>query len=292
MKPAPFDYFAPAELQEALALLQRHGEEAKILAGGQSLIPLLNMRLARPKAIIDINSIPALSYIRRDNGSLRIGALTRHRMIESSATIREQCPLMAEAIRWVGHVEVRNRGTIGGSLVHADPAAELPTVVTALGGEMRLLSPKGDRTLRAGEFFVSFLTTSVDSSEILTEVRLPIWPSRTGCSFQEINRRHGDFAVVAVAVLLLLNDNKECENSSIVLAGVGPTPLRAKRAEGFLARQRISRELVEEAGELAAEDSDPSSDVHGSADYRREMVKVMTRRALEQALAKAMQNAK
>lgn len=286
MKPAPFDYFAPTGLQEALTLLERHGEEAKVLAGGQSLIPLLNMRLARPKAIIDINRIASLSYVREDNGSLRIGALTRHRMVESSTTIREQCPLMAEAIRWVGHIEVRNRGTIGGSLVHADPAAELPTVVTALGGEIKLVGPKGDRTVKPDEFFVSFLTTALDSSEILAEVRLPIWPSRTGCSFQEINRRHGDFAVVAVAVLLLLNDKKECENSSIVLAGVGPTPLRAKRAEALLARQRISRELVEKAGELAAEDSDPPSDVHGSADYRREMVKVMTRRGLQEALAR------
>ena len=292
MKPAPFDYFAPTELQEALMLLERHKDEAKILAGGQSLLPLLNMRLARPKAIIDINRITSLSYIHKDNGSLRIGGLTRHRMIESSAVIQEQCPLMTEAIQWVGHIEVRNRGTIGGSLVHADPAAELPTVVTALGGEMKLVGPRGDRTVRPEEFFVSFLTTALDSSEILAEVRLPIWPRPTGYSFQEISRRHGDFAVVAVAVLLLLNDKGECKNSSIVLAGVGPTPLKAKRSEGLLMGKKVTRELMEKAGGLAAEDSDPSSDVHGSADYRREMVKVMTRRALEEALAKAMQNAK
>lgn len=287
MKPASFDYYAPTEIQEALTLLERHGDDAKILAGGQSLVPLLNMRLARPKVIIDINRIPSLSYIRENNGSLRIGGLTRHRMIEKSSVIQERCPLMAEAIRWVGHIEVRNRGTIGGSLVHADPAAELPAVVTALGGEMTMASPQGERTVRAEEFFITFLTTALGSSEILTEARLPVWPRHAGHSFQEISRRHGDFAVVAVAVLLLLNKRRECENSSIVLAGVGPTPLKAKRSEGLLLGQKITRELTEKVGVLAAEDSDPSSDVHGSADYRREMVKVMTRRALEEALARA-----
>lgn len=292
MKPAAFDYFAPKGLEEALALLERYGDEGKILAGGQSLMPLLNMRLARPKAIIDINRIPGLSYIHQEDGQLRIGALTRHRMIEKSLLIQERCPLMAEAIRWVGHVEVRNRGTIGGSLVHADPAAELPAVVTALGGDVRLTGPERERTLGPEEFFLSFLTTAVEPGEILTEVRLPVWPGGTGYSFKEFNRRHGDFAIVAVAVLLLLNNKKECERGSIVLSGVGPTPVRAKRSEGLLKGEKVTREQMEKAGELAAEESDPPSDVHGSADFRRALVKVLTRRALEEASAKAMQNEK
>jgi CO/xanthine dehydrogenase FAD-binding subunit len=287
MKPASFEYHAPREIGEALTLLERYGDEAKILAGGQSLVPLLNMRLARAKAIIDINGIPELSYIREDNGSLSVGALTRHRAIEKSALIRERCPLMAEAIRWVGHVEVRNRGTIGGSLAHADPAAELPLVVTALGGEMKLVGPQGARTMKAEEFFVTFLTTGLAADEILAEVSIPAWPPHTGYSFQEISRRHGDFAVAAAAVLLLLNKSRECENTSIVLGGVGATPIRAKRSEALLKGQKISRELIEKAGLLASEDCDPSSDVHGTADYRREIVKVLTRRALDEALARA-----
>ncbi len=287
MKPTPFDYFAPTELQEALTLLGNYGDEAKVLAGGQSLVPLLNMRLARPRALIDVNRIPGLSYIQKKNGSLCIGALTRHRMIERSPLIKEGCPLMAEAIQWVGYVQIRNRGTIGGSLVHADPAAELPGVVTALGAEIKVTGPKGERSVKAEDFFLNFLTVALEPSEILTEVCLPLWPDKLGYSFKEITRRHGDFAVVAVAVLILLNAEKACEKSSIVLSGVGSTPLKAKRSEGLLSGQKVTRELIEKAGELAAEDSDPPSDVHGSADYRREIAKVMTRRALEEALARA-----
>jgi len=292
MKPAQFDYFAPAKIRDALALLEEYKDEAKILAGGQSLMPLLNMRLARPRALIDINRIASHSYIRQKNGALAIGALTRHWEIETSPLVRQKCPVLAEAVAWIGYPQIRNRGTMGGSLAHAHPAAELPAVVTALRGELRIIGPAGERTVKAEEFFQGFFTVALEPNEILSEVRLPLWPASAGFSFKEFNRRHGDFAVAGVAALISLNERKECAASSIVLAGVNPTPLRAQRSEALLNGQKLSRETIEKAAALAAEDCDPPSDVHGSADYRRELVKVIVRRALEEASARAMQNEK
>jgi len=292
MKPAQFDYFAPAKIRDALALLEEYKDEAKILAGGQSLMPLLNMRLARPRALIDINRITSHSYIRRENSVLAIGALTRHREIETSPLVRQKCPVLAEAVRWIGYPQIRNRGTMGGSLAHAHPAAELPAVVTALRGELRVIGPAGERTVKAEEFFQGFFTVALEPNEILSEVRLALRPENAGFSFKEINRRHGDFAIAGVAALISLNERKECAESSIVLAGVNPTPLRAKRSEKLLKGRKITRDIIETAAALAAEDSDPPSDVHGSADYRRELVKVIVRRALEEAGARAMQNEK
>ena len=287
MKPAAFEYFAPSSMQEALVLLGEFKDEAKILAGGQSLMPLLNMRLARPQALIDINRIASHSYIRQENGALTLGALTRHREIETSPLVRGKCPILAEAAGWIGYPQIRNRGTIGGSLAHAHPAAELPAVVTALRGEIGIVGRTGERTVKAEEFFQGFFTVALEPNEILSAVRLPLWPESAGFSFKEFNRRHGDFAIAGVAALVSLNGKKECEASSIVLAGVNPTPLRAQRSETLLKGRKITREIIETAATLAAEDSDPPSDVHGSADYRRELVKVITRRALEEAVKRA-----
>ncbi len=287
MKPPPFEYFEPTSVDEALALLREHGEEAKLLAGGQSLVPLLNFRLARPRYLIDLNRIPALSYIRQQNGGLAIGAMTRQRVVESSELARARCPLLFEAMPLIGHFQIRNRGTIGGSLAHADPAAELPAVVMALGGELVAQRAGGRRVFPPERFFTGYLATALGPDELLVEVRLPALPPRSGWAFLEVSRRHGDFALVGVAAGLTLDDGGVCTDAALALTGVGPTPVRAEEAAGALVGARPTPAAFQEASRKVSERLRPDSDLHASAEYRKHVGGVLTRRALARALERA-----
>jgi CO/xanthine dehydrogenase FAD-binding subunit len=283
MKPCAFEYFTPATVPEAIGLLERYGEEAKVLAGGQSLIPMLNFRVARPKVLVDINQVKELDYIREEKDELVIGGLTRERSLEVSPLIQKRCPILAEAISYIGHLPIRTRGTIGGSLVHADPTAEIPVVVAALEGQMKVAGPSGERLLRAEEFFVTYLTSALEPSEILVEVRIPTLPPNTGWSFMEFSRRHGDFGIVSVAALLFMGSQGRCQKASLALGGVAPSPLRAREAEILLSGQVITEALIMEAGVRAAQATEPESDYHASAEYRRNLAKVFTQRSLQEA---------
>jgi carbon-monoxide dehydrogenase medium subunit len=285
MKPPPFDYHDPRNLDEALELLRRHGGEAKVLAGGQSLMPLLNFRLSRPAALVDINRISALGYIREENDQLSLGAMTRQRAIEFSPLVRERLPLLQEATTLVGHLPIRTRGTIGGSLAHADPAAELPAVVTALDGDLVVRGPGGERILRPQEFFLGYLTTALAPDEILVEIRLPTTPPGSGWAFEELSRRHGDFALAGIAAVLVA-DSRRCRMARLAAAGVGPTPVRLRGAEEILEREGLSKESLEAAAAQAQELVEPDSDLHASADYRRHLTGVLTGRALHRAAAR------
>lgn len=288
MKPAPFEYAVPKTVAEAVALLKQHDGEAKVLAGGQSLIPLLNMRLARPALLVDVARIPELDYIREAGGALAIGAMVRQRVIEESDLVRRRQPLLHGATSFIAHPQIRNRGTIGGSLAHADPAAVYPAVAVALGAELRVAGPGGERTIPASEFFVSYLTTSLDAAEVLTEVRLPALPARTGWAFKEVSRRHGDFALAGVAVLMTLDGGGVCTQARIVPFGVGPVPVRAAAAERVLIGQRPGEKVFEQAAaQVAAAIEAPLSDIHASGEYRKSLAAVLTRRALAEAAVSA-----
>ncbi len=284
MKPAPFEYVRPRSLAEALEVLRQHGDEAKCLAGGQSLVPLMNLRLSKPGVVVDLNALKDLAYVRAEDGSVSIGALTRQRVLETSPVIRQRAPLLAEVTPLIGHPPIRARGTFGGSLAHADPAAEYPAVVLALEGRMRAARAGSEREVPAEEFFVTYLTTALEPVEILTEVTVPVLPPHTGTAFVELTRRHGDFAIVGVAAVVTLDEAGAISRIRLALCGVGPTPLRARRAEAVLQGQRPSQALVAEAGRVAMDEADPADDLHGSAEYRREMTAVFARRTLGRAL--------
>jgi carbon-monoxide dehydrogenase medium subunit len=287
VKPARFDYYDPTSVDEVLALLQQYGDEAKLLAGGQSLIPILNMRLAKPAVLIDLNRVAGLAYIRELDSQLQIGALTRHAEVERSPLIATRQPLLAETVRQIGHSQIRNRGTIGGSLAHADPAAELPAVMVALDGTFCLRGPSGVREVPAGEFFLMYFTTCIRPDEILTEVRVPVLPPRTGYAFLELSRRHGDFALAGVACTLTLAADGTMADCRLGLTGVSMTPVRATAAEARLQEGRPEPGLFAEAAGLVRAAVAPESDVHGSAEYRRHLAGVLTERALATALQRA-----
>jgi CO/xanthine dehydrogenase FAD-binding subunit len=286
MKPAAFEYHRPTEMPEALRLLTELGDEAKLLAGGQSLVPLMNFRLARPAHLIDLNRVAGLGYVRVEQGSLRIGAMTRQRQVER-ADLAAGWPLLTEAIRLIGHTQIRNRGTIGGSLAHADPAAELPAVMTALDASFLLRSSHGERFLRGSDFFLSAYTTALEPDELLVEVQLPPVPARTGMAFQEISNRHGDFALVGVGAKLTLDDASSIAGAALAFTGAGESPIRSAKAESALIGQRPTAELFREAAALAATELDPVTDVHATAEYRTKVGAVIARRALEQAAQRA-----
>lgn len=283
MKPPKFDYHAPTTVDEALALLQRYGGDAKVLAGGQSLMPLLNFRLSRPAALVDLNRIPALAYIREHDGQVRLGAMTRQRTIEFDSIVARKLPLLREATRWVGHLPIRTRGTIGGSIAHADPSAEYPAVLTALEGEVVARGPKGERVVPARDLFRTYLTTSLEPEEILVEVRLPATPAGAGVALEEFARRHGDFAIVGIAAMIV-REGQRCKQARLATAGAGPVPLRLRAAEEILEREGLGDAAIEAAARRAAELVSPDSDIHASADYRRHLTGVLTRRALKRAL--------
>ena len=283
MKPVKFDYHAPTSLDDAVALLQRYGGDAKILAGGQSLVPLLNFRLSRPAALVDLNRIPSLAYIREHDGQVRLGAMTRQRTIEFSPVVARRLPLLSEATKWVGHLPIRTRGTIGGSIAHADPSAEYPAVLTALEGEVVARGPKGERVVKAKDLFLTYLTTSLESDEVLAEIRLPVMPMGAGFALEEFARRHGDFAIVAIAALVV-RDAARCKQARLATAGAGPVPVRLRAAEEILERDGVTDAAIDAAARRAAELVSPDSDIHASADYRRHLTMVLTRRALKRAL--------
>lgn len=287
MKPAVFRYSRPASLEEALRLLQHDGQDAKVLAGGQSLIPLLNFRLAKPAHLIDINAVPALAHVERVNGSLRIGALTRQRALLGSDLIRRQCPLLAAATEFVGHPAIRNRGTVGGSVAHADPAAEIPLVVATLDGQIMLRSTRGSRVVGHADFFTGPLMTAGRPDELLTEIQIPVPPSRSGWGFHEVARRHGDFALVAAAAVVTLDGAGKVSQASVALGGIGDRPLRASAAERLLAGQEPSDALLAEAARTVTDGVDAAGDNHASADYRRHLARVLARRALTDARRRA-----
>ncbi len=286
MIPAPFEYAAPKTLEEALRLVERHGDEAKILAGGHSLLPLVKLRLAQPRYIIDIGRLKGMSYIRQENGHIVIGALTTHAEIESSELLRSKCPLLPETAAVIGDVQVRNRGTLGGSLAHADPAADYPAAVLALDVEIVAASTSGTRTIAIGEFFVDMLTTALRPGEILSQVRIAPSAPGTGTAYEKLHQPASGFAIVGAAARVTLAKGGKIEDVAVGITGLGPKAYRATAVENALRGQKASDELFAEASRNASDGVEPLSDLHASADYRRAMAAVYTRRALERALAR------
>lgn len=286
MKPAPFEYVAPTSLDEAVAALAGGGD-AKVLAGGQSLVPLLAMRLATPRLLVDLNRIPGLDEVRLEDGTLELGAMTRERTVEELPGLAARCPMVAEAVAAIGHVAIRNRGTVGGSLAHADPAAEWPALLLALDGEVEATGPAGTRTIAGRDLFVTYFTTSLEPTEILTRVRLRLPPLGAGSAFVEFSRRHGDFALAGAGAMLALGPDGTVAEARVALIGVRDTAVRAERAEELLSGERPTDEAIRAAAEAVDEVLNPVSDVHASAGFRRHLAKVMARRALLAARARA-----
>jgi len=283
MKLPPLEYEAPATVPEAVALLAEHGDEASVLAGGQSLIPLLALRLAYPGVLIDINGIAELSGVSAAGGWVAIGAMTREYVAEESGTVADALPLLADALPLIGHEAIRSRGTIGGSLAHADPAAELPAVARALDAEFVVRGPAGERVVPAAEWFEGYLTTSRGPDELLTEVRFPAAGPGTGTSFQEVARRHGDFAIVGLATSVTLSDGA-ITDARLAFAGLSDVPVRAAAAEDLLVGERPSAGLFDEAARRATDGIDPPGDLHGSPEYRRKVAAALVRRGLQAAV--------
>ncbi len=282
MKPAPFEYVAARSLDEALAALADAGEGGKVLAGGQSLVPLLALRLARPDVLVDVNQVAGLDRVVVDDHRLVIGALARHRAVELDEQVRRAFPLVSAAAAKIGHVAIRNRGTVGGSVAHADPAAEWPALLLALDGEVEVASPRGRRVVSAGDLYAGYLTTTLEVDEVVCEVRATLPEGRTGTSFLELARREGDFAIVGVAAVLAI-EGDEVRHCRLSLSGVGSTPVRARGAEELLAGGAADDAAIAAAARKVAEEIDPPGDIHGSADYRRKVAGVLVRRALSAA---------
>ena len=287
MRPAPFDYVAPRTVEEALDLLARHGDEAKLLAGGQSLVPMMNMRLVRPAVVVDLNRVAALGTLREDAGGLRLGALVRQHALERDGRVARTAPLLAEAAPVIGHLQTRARGTVGGSLVHADPAAELPACMIALDAVFHLRSARAARTCRADDFFRGLLTTALEPDELLAEIELPAPAApRTGHGFAEVARRHGDFALVGACAVLALDAGGVCRAARLVIFGAGDRPHLA-RAGAALIGERPAAARLAEVGRAGAGEIDARDDLHASAAYRRHVAAGLAARALGQAAARA-----
>ncbi|MGH3329656.1 MAG: FAD binding domain-containing protein [Streptomycetales bacterium] len=285
MKPPPFDYRRPDSLEETLDLLGSLGDAAKVLAGGQSLVPMMNLRLAYPEALVDINHVAELNSLHRDGEHLRIGATVRDSAVERCRQVAEANPLLTRALHFVGHPPIRNRGTVCGSLAHADPAAELPAVALATGARMRVASTRGVREVPAEDFFRSFFTTILEPDELLVEAVFPALAAGSGWGFQEVSRRHGDFAMVGAAVVVAAQDGM-CRDARLAIFGGGAVPTRSLEAEQMLEGGPLSADRFEEAGRLAAESLAPQDDVHASASYRKEIARVLVARALGEAQAR------
>lgn len=280
MIPAPFDYVAPTTLNEAVGLLAQHQDDAKILAGGHSLIPAMKLRLAQPAMLIDIGRIKDLAYITEDSGQIRIGAMTTHYQIESSSRLQEICPLLPECAASIGDVQVRNKGTIGGSLAHADPAADWPGAILALNVELVATGARGERTIRAQDFFVDMLTTSLEPNEILREIRIPLPEQHTGQTYMKAPHPASGFAVVGVAVSLSRSDDGICRSANIGINGVATKAYRAGGVETALVGNRLDEQTISAASGHAADGIDANSDLYASAEYRRHLAEVYTRRAI------------
>lgn len=283
MKPATFQYLAPDNLQGAIEYLSENAPDANLLAGGQSLVPMMNFRLARPKVLIDLNLIPELAFIREDKNHLVIGAMTRERDIENDKLVHEHSPLLHRATLNIGHLPIRSRGTIGGSIANADPAAEYPAVILALDASLKALSVRGAREIPAAEFFEGALSTALDADEILTEIRIPKAPEDSGAAFEEIARRKGDFALAGVAAQVTLKKGI-VKGVRVAACGVGAGPIRLRNAEEIVREQSITDELIAAAEHAASAEVEPEGDVHATADYRRKLAGIMTRRAILKAI--------
>ena len=288
MKPAPFDYIAPRSQAEALALLAEHGFDAKILAGGQSLIPMLNFRLAQPALLVDCHRLPDLAFVRRgEDGSLRLGAMTRQRELERQPLVAELSPLLLEAVPFIAHPQIRNRGTIGGSIAHADPAGELPALMVAVDARFRLLRQGRERWIEARDFFVALLTTALEPEELLVEIAVPAPPPGTGWAFEEVARRLGDYAQVGAAARVTLDPTGRCRSAKLVFLSVGDIPVEAPEAMAVLEGGSPTEERIQEAAELAAKAVEPSGDIHASAPFKRHLAGVLARRTLARAARRA-----
>lgn len=289
MKPAPFEYLVPDSLEAALAMLAEHGEDAKLLAGGQSLVPAMNFRLVQPGVLIDLNRLDDLVYVHpADGGGIRIGAMTRQSRLESDALVSEHAPLIAETVPHIAHPQIRNRGTFGGSLAHADPAAELPVVALALEASLKIQSSEHQRTVAAKDFFQGMFTTDLAPDEMLVEVEIPPMAAKTGWSFMEIARRQGDYAMMGIAALVNLDEDGRCQKARLVYLNAGDGPVSAVEAARLVEGEYYSQAVIESAANKAAEEEiDPPGNVHATAAFQRHLAKVLTSRALNQAFRRA-----
>lgn len=288
MKPAAFDYFAPKSIAEALALLAEHGYNAKPLAGGQSLVPTMNFRLAQPAVLVDLNGIDELFFIRESGGGLRIGAMTRQRAVERSPLVQSRAPLIHETMPHIAHPQIRNRGTFGGSLAHADPASELPALAVALDARMRVQSSRGERWVSAKDFYVDLFVTDLQPDELLVEIDIPAMTARTGWAFDEVSRRHGDYAMAGAAATVTLAEDGTIAAARLVYLSVGDYPTEAFQAEAMLIGEQPTSAALRAAAETAAaQDIDPGSDIHAGADYRRHLARVLAGRVLTKAAERA-----
>ena len=288
MKPAPFEYHAPTLLEEALGLMNQHADEAKLLAGGQSLVPAMNFRVVQPSLLIDLNRVQSLSHIREDGNVLRIGAMTRERQLEFDALIETRTPLLHEAVPFIAHPQIRNRGTIGGSIVNADPAAELPVLMLALDARLKAQSVSGERWIEARDFFAGMFTTALEPNEILVEIELPFMPPRTGWSFTEVAPRAGDYALMGVAALVTLDENGKCTCAKLVYLNAGDGPVDAKDAAQSLEGELVNDARIQSAAAMASEkEISPFGNVHTSPEFQRHLAKVLTIRVLKQATQRA-----
>jgi carbon-monoxide dehydrogenase medium subunit len=287
MIPPAFEYFRPTTIPEAIALLQQHGDQAKILSGGQSLIPMMKLRLARPAYLIDINRISGLSYVKEEGGFLKIGGLTREAELEASPLIHSKYPIILDTARVIADPQVRNLATVGGNLAHGDPANDHPATMLALKAQVVATGPRGERVVPIEEFFLSLFSTALEPGEILTEIRVPAVKPRSGGAYFKLERKVGDFATAAVAAQLTLDGARVAESVGMGLTNVGPKPLKAAKAENFLRGKKVDPAAIGQAAQLAAEESQPSTDLRGPAEYKKGLVKELARRALVRALERA-----
>jgi carbon-monoxide dehydrogenase medium subunit len=291
MKPAPFEYHAPDSLEQALDLMSQHAGEGKILAGGQSLVPAMNFRVAQPSVLIDLNRVGELSFIREAGDVMRVGAMARERHLEFDSSIAKRIPLLAEATPFIAHPQIRNRGTIGGSIVNADPAAELPVLMLALGARLKAKNVSGERWIDAQDFFIGMFTTALAPDEILVEIELPFMPPRTGWSFMEVAPRAGDYALMGVAVLVTLDEAGKCGQAKLVYLNAGDGPVDAKEAAKILQGEKLDDKLIESTAVLASEQEiTPFGNMHASPEFQRHLANVLTKKALKQALRRAEEN--
>lgn len=291
MKPAPFDYLAPASLQEALDVMQQYGDEAKLLAGGQSLVPAMNFRLAYPTMLVDLNGVPELRNLQSHTADgCSIGSMVRHSHVEHSDIVAQHAPLLHQTMPYIAHPQIRNRGTIGGSLAHADPAAELPVIMVARRAKFRLQKVGGDRWVQAEDFFQALFTTALEPEEILTEINIPALSSRTGYAFVEFARRHGDYAQVGATAVVTLDDSGQCQEARLVFLNVGDIPMQAQKASALLAGETLTDDLIHSATHLASqEEIDPTATIEATIPYKRHLAQVLGTRALKQAWQKAQE---
>lgn len=289
MKPAPFEYIAPTDLTDALDALHQHGFDAKLLAGGQSLVPVMNFRLAQPSVLIDLNELSALNFIRQEsNGTIHFGSMVRQNQLERDPLVKEHLPLLHETIPFIAHPQIRNRGTFGGSIAHADPAGELPVIAVALNGRFRIQSKTADRWVNAVDFFQALFETDCGDEEMITEIELPPMAAKTGTAFTEVARRHGDYALGGVAAVVTVDTNQVCTNARLIYLNAGEIPMVAEKAAQMLVGEKMSEELLMETAVTAStQEINPTTDIHANDEYKRHLAKVLTIRALKTAFERA-----